>query len=156
MTDFEKYREILIGRTLTNLFFTKQDGPHDYMPGVTPAYYFSTVMELDNEIKYYFRCDYIQEWNGEEPLITLTNENWLLPKDLVFKGQKITDLVKDEYDQLVFHLENGTAIWHNMDFGDSLYIENPKYVHDVKTNETITLKNSPQERRTWWQKLYGS
>lgn len=51
MTEHEEFIKMVVGKTLTNLFFTKQDGPHDYMPGISPAYYFSTIMELDNEKK---------------------------------------------------------------------------------------------------------
>ncbi|WDO12140.1 hypothetical protein MH928_12480 [Flavobacterium sp. WW92] len=124
ITEFEEYRKMVIGRVLTNLFFTKQDGPYDYMPGISPAYYFWTVMELDNSTKLRFGNDYIVEWDGKEELIVLTNYNWELPEDIIFKNQKITDLIKDDYDQLIFHLENGITIIHTIDYGDALFIEN--------------------------------
>lgn len=125
MTAFEKYRALVIGRTLTNLFFTKQDGPHDYRPGIPPAYYFSTIMELDNQEKLRFENDFIVAWNDEAPLFNLTNENWGLPKSLEFRGQKIVDVTKGELEQLTFYLENGTTIAHKVDDGDQLWIENP-------------------------------
>ena len=124
MTELEEYKEMIVGKTLTNLFFTKQDGPHDFMPGISPAYYFSTIIELDNDKKLRFVNDFIVDWKDEEALITLTNENWDLPKSLVFKGKKIVDLTQDEYQQLTFHLENGTTIAHTIDYGDQLFIEN--------------------------------
>lgn len=156
MTELEKYRELIIGRTLTNLYFTKQDGPHDYRPGITPAYYFSTVMEVDNKVKYRFGSDFVVEWNDEEPLITLTDENWLLPKGLVFKGQKVIDLEKDdEYDQWIFHLENGTTIRHTIDYGDKLYIEHPDYPDDIHQYERYeyVAPNSRILKQTLLQKL---
>ena len=124
ITEFEEYRKMVIGRVLTNLFFTKQDGPYDYMPGISPAYYFWTVMELDNSTKLRFGNDYIVEWDGKEELIVLTSYNWELPEDIIFKNQKITDLIKDDYDQLIFHLENGITIIHTIGYGDALFIEN--------------------------------
>jgi hypothetical protein len=156
MTELEKYRDLIVGRTLTNLYFTKQDGPHDYMPGITPAYFFSTVMELDNEVRYRFGSDFVVGWNDEEPLITLTDENWFLPKGIVFKGQKVIDLAKDdEYDQLTFHLENGTTIWHTIDYGDGLHIENPDYPFDRNEYEknVFAAPDSQKPRLTWRQKL---
>lgn len=124
MKDFEKYKKMLVGKTLTNLFFTKQDGPHDYMPGISPAYYFSTIMEIENDKQLRFGNDFIVDWNDEEPIIALTNENWDLPKSLVFKGQKIVDLTKDDYKQWTFHLENGTTIVHSIEYGNQLFIKN--------------------------------
>jgi hypothetical protein len=126
MTDLQKYSEMVMGKTLTNLYFTKQDGPHDYMPGISPAYYFSTVLELNNQKKYRFGNDFIVDWNDDEPLIKLTNENWDLPQSLVYKSQKIIDLTKDEFNQLTLHLENGTTISHTVDYGDQLFINNEK------------------------------
>ncbi len=110
MEELEEYKKMLVGKTLTNLFFTKQDGPYDYMPGVFPAYYFSTIMELDNEKKFRFSNDYITEWENDELIITLDNQNWDLPKNLVFKGQKIVELTKDDYQQITIHLENATTM----------------------------------------------
>jgi hypothetical protein len=124
MTEFNEYKKLILNQTLTNLFFTEQDGPHDYCPGISPAYYFSTIMELNHTTKLRFGNDFVVPWNDEEPLIMLTHENWDLPEALVFKGQKIVDLTKDEYDQLTFHLENGTTFIHTMDYGDQLFIEN--------------------------------
>lgn len=159
MTELEEYIEMVVGHTLTNLFFTKQDGPHDYMPGISPAYYFSTIMELDNDKKLCFGKDIIFDWKDEEAIISLTSENWNLPKTLVFKGQKIVDLTKDEYHQLTFHLENGTTIAHTIDYGDKLIIENGNIFNNEKEGDKIkTESNStlPNVRRTWWQKLFGS
>lgn len=160
MKDFEKYKKMLVGKTLTNLFFTKQDGPHDYMPGISPAYYFSTIMEIENDKQLRFGNDFIVDWNDEEPIIALTNENWDLPKSLVFKGQKIVDLTKDDYKQLTFHLENGTTIVHSIDYGNQLFVENEN-IHLEKEQENgrqITEPNStlPKVGRTWWQQLFGS
>ena len=159
MTELEEYIKMVVGKTLTNLFFTKQDGPHDYMPGISPAYYFSTIMELDNEKKLRFSNDFIVDWKDEEPIIMLTNENWDLPKTLVFKGQKIVDLTKDEYKQLTFHLENGTTIAHTIDYGDQLFIEHENILdREQEADKQITAPNStlPKAGRTWWQKLFGS
>lgn len=128
MTEFEEYTKKVIDKTLTNLFFTKQNGPHDYRPGISPAYYFATVMELDHETKLHFGNDFVVEWKDEEPLIALTNENWGLPKTLIFKGQKIVDLTKDEQEQLTFHLENGTTIAHVNDYGNQLFIKTPNEI----------------------------
>lgn len=123
MSELEKYKRLVLGRKLSNLFFTKQDGPYDYRPGIAPAYYFSTVMELDDALKLHFGNDFITDWISKEPLFMVTNENWKLPKTLVFKDQKIIALTMDEYEQLVFHLENGITIMHTMDYGDKLFIK---------------------------------
>lgn len=125
MLEFEDSRRMVIGMMLTNLFFTKQDGPHDYMPGISPAYYFSTIMELDHHKKFRFENDFIVEWNDDESIITLTNENWNLHPDLVFKNQIIVDLLKDNEGQWSFLLENGTTIRHTINYGDQLFIEPP-------------------------------
>lgn len=145
MIPFEECQKLALGKTLTNLYFTKQDGPHDYLPGIFPAYYFSTIMELDNEKKYRFVNDGMIEWNEEEPLIKLTNENWQLPKKLIFKNQKIGAITTDEYEQLTFHLENGTTIAHTIDYGDKLLIKNES-----------SSPNRELKVRKWWQKLFGS
>ena len=115
---------MVIGRSLTNLFFTKQNGPHDYMPGIPPAYYFSTIMELDNSKMLRFGNDFIVGWDEDEPIIQLTNENWGLPDTMEFRGKRIVDISKDEFDQLTFHLENDVTIAHTIDYGDQLFIEN--------------------------------
>ncbi|MDN3693828.1 hypothetical protein QWZ06_16780 [Chryseobacterium tructae] len=126
MSELEKYKRLVLGRKLSNLFFTKQDGPYDYRPGISPAYYFSTVMELDDTVKLHFGNDFITDWISKEPLFMVTNRNWALPKELVFKGQKIIDLTIGEEEQLVFHLENGITIMHTIDYGDQLFIKNIK------------------------------
>lgn len=159
MTELEEYIQMVVGKTLTNLFFTKQDGPHDYMPGISPAYYFSTIMELDNDKKLRFGNDFIVDWKDEEPIIVLTNENWDLPDILVFKGQKIIDVREDAYQQLIFHLENGTTIAHTIDYGDQLFIENKNILgkeQEAKKGMIIPDSALPKERKTWWQKLFGS
>lgn len=159
MTDFEEFKKMVVGKTLTNLFFTKQDGPHDYMPGISPAYYFSTIIELDDNKKLRFGNDFIVDWKDEEPIIKLTNENWGLPKSLEFKGQKIIDLVKDEYQELTFHLENGTTIAHRMGYGNQLFIQNENIsVREQEAEKSPTLNNgaSQKSERTWWQKLFSS
>jgi hypothetical protein len=124
MTDIKAYKKMLVGKILTNLFFTKQDGPYNYMPGISPAYYFSTIMEIDNDKKLQFGNDFIVDWNDDEPIIALTNKNWDLPKTLIYKEQRIVDVSKDEYEQLTFHLENGITIAHTIDYGDQLHIKN--------------------------------
>ncbi|WP_160138763.1 hypothetical protein [Chryseobacterium sp. c4a] len=116
MSELEKYKRLILGRELSNLFFTRQDGPYEHIQGISPAYYFSTVMELDDTLKLHFGSDFITDWISKEPLTILTNENWELPKDIAFKGQKIIDLSRDEYEQLVFHLENGITIMRTMDY----------------------------------------
>lgn len=159
MTELEQYIKMVVGHTLINLFFTKQDGPHDYMPGISPAYYFSTIMELDNNKKLCFGKDIIFDWKDEEPIISLTSENWNLPKTLVFKGQKIVDLTKDAYDQLTIHLENGTTIAHTIDYGDKLLIENANIIyHKIEADKKVTASNRtfPNAWWTWWQKLFRS
>lgn len=160
MKDFEEYKKMLVGKTLTNLFFTKQDGPHDYRTGIPPAYYFSTIMEIENDKQLRFGNDFIVDWNDEEPIFALTNENWDLPKSLVFRGQKIVDLTKDDNQQLTFHLENGTTIAHSINYGDQLFIEN-EYINLEKERENgrqITEPNSsfPKVVLTWWQKFFGA
>jgi hypothetical protein len=124
MSEFEEYKKLVIGRNLTNLFFTKQDGPYDYRTGISPAYYFSTVMELDGVLKLHFGNDFITGWISKEPIFVVTNKNWDLPKDVIFKDQKVVDLTIDEEEQLVFYLENGVRIMHTVDYGDQLFIEN--------------------------------
>lgn len=159
MTDFEEFKKMVVGKTLTNLFFTKQDGPHDYMPGISPAYYFSTIIELDDNKMLRFGNDFIVDWKDEQPIIKLTNENWGLPLSLEFKGQKIIDLVKDEYQELTFHLENGTTIAHRMGYGNQLFIENENISvreQDAEKSPTFNSGTSQKSERTWWQKLFST
>lgn len=159
MTEFDENIKMVVGKKLTNLFFTKREGPQDYMPGISPAYYFSTIMELDNNKKLRFGNDFIVDWKDEEPIITLTNENWDLPKTLVFKGQKIVDLTKGENQQLTFHLENGTTIAHTNDYGDQLFIENENILDKAQEAEKqINAPNStlPKAGWMWWQKFFSS
>ena len=33
------------------------------------------------------------KWNDDEPIIAVTNKNWNLPVNLVFREQKIVDLI---------------------------------------------------------------
>jgi hypothetical protein len=158
MEELEEYKKMLVGKTLTNLFFTKQDGPYDYMPGIFPAYYFFTIMELDNEKKFRFSNDYITEWENDEPIITLDNQNWDLPKNIVFKGQKIVELTKDEYQQITIHLENATTIKHTIDYGDQLFIENENIKiieEDIDKQLIWTYIKLPKTEKKWWQKLWG-
>lgn len=150
--EFEEYRKTIVGKMLTNLFFTKQDGPYDYMPGISPAYYFSTVLELDHKFKLRFGSDFIVEWEDDEPLIVLTNENWELSQKLTFKGQRISDLTKDEFDHLTFHLENGTTIAHTNDYGDQLFIENPCIEEGNNKQQFAALKIIQK----WWMKFFGN
>lgn len=42
----EIHRKTIIGKTHTNLYFTEQDGQHDFCYGLAPAYYFLTIMEI--------------------------------------------------------------------------------------------------------------
>ncbi len=156
MTVLEEYKKMIVGKTLTNLFFTKQNGPHDYMPGVSPAYYFSTIMELEGDKLYRFGNDFINEWKEEEPLIKLTHENWGLSQSVVYKGQKIEAIAQDEYQQLTFYLENGTTIAHTIDYGDQLFIENNNII-DQEMSKQITATNNrlTNTDRNWWQKLLG-
>lgn len=159
MTEFEEYIKMVVGKTLTNLFFTKQDGPYDYMPGISPAYYFSTILELDHYKKLRFSNDFIIDWKDEEPIIKLTNQNWGLPKALEFKGQIIVDLTKDENQQLTFHLENGTTIAHTIDYGDQLFIENENILDKVPEADkrtTASYNTLPKAGQSWGQKLFGS
>lgn len=156
MTALEEYNKMIIGKTLTNLFFTKQNGPHDYMPGIPPAYYFSTIMELDGYKLYRFGNDFINEWKEEEPLLLLTHENWGLSHSVDYKGQKIVAITQDEYQQLTFHLENGTTIAHTIDYGDQLFIENNNII-DQEMSKQFAATNShlANTDRKWWQILLG-
>jgi hypothetical protein len=157
MVELEEYKNLLVGKTLSNLYFTKQDGPYDYMPGIFPAYYFSTIMEVDNQGMYRFSFDFIVEWENDEPLIELTIKNWDLPKNLVYKGQKIVDLTKDEYQQITIHLENGTTIAHTIDYGDQLFIENENIQNKEDGNQYISSSsiNFPIRKKVWWKRLLG-
>lgn len=158
MADFEQYTKMVVGKTLTNLFFTKQNGPHDYMPGIPPAYYFSTIMELDNNKRLRFGNDFVVDWEGDEPIIILTHENWNLPSTLIYKEQKIVDLTQDEEQQLTFHLENGTTIAHTMDYGDQLFIQNENIsTKEMKADPQIaaTETNLPKLVKSWLQKILG-
>ncbi len=52
-------KKMVHGKTRSNLYFTKQDSPHDYMPGIFPAFYFSTIIELHDKIKLRFGNNFI-------------------------------------------------------------------------------------------------
>lgn len=159
MTEFEDYKKLLVGKTLTNLYFTKQDGPHDYMPGISPAYYFSTILEIDNDQKLLFGNDFIIDWKEEVPIIELTNQNWDIHPAIVFKGQEIVDLTQDEQEQLTFHLANGTTLAHTIDYGDQLFIKNER-IDSAKEQESVWPITAPKQelpkvRKTWWRRLFG-
>lgn len=159
LSALEDYSDLVVGKTLTDLFFTKQDGPHDYMPGIPPAYYFRTIIELDGKIKLRFGHDHLVEWNDDEPIIQLTNLNWDLPETLEYKGHRIVRLTRDDHQQLTIHLENGTRITRTSDYGDQLFIENdriPDEVTEASSGTTGPNNSFPAPRRTWWQKLFGT
>lgn len=140
------FESLVKGRTLTNLYFTKQDGPHDHLPGIAPAYYFSTVMELDGATRVWFSNDRIEPWEDAAELIELTHENWELPPDLCFKGSRMVALTVDEDGQMTFHLENGVTIQHTVNYGDKLFIQNAE-------RQTETAKDQIElPKRKWWQR----
>lgn len=160
MDNMVEFKKMVVGKTITNLYFTDQKGPYDYCPGITPAYYFFTIMELENDKKYRFHHNLIIDWteSDSEPLITLTHENWGLPISVIFKEQKIASLSQDKFDNMIFYLENGVTITRGENYGDQLLIENTtiKNLEMIKgrclSESTNSLSNSKQ---TWWQKLFG-
>lgn len=140
------FESLVKDRTLTNLYFTKQDGPHDHLPGIAPAYYFSTVMELDGATKLWFSNDAIDRWKDKAELLEVTHENWELPPDLCFKGMRMAALTLDEHGEMTFHLENGVTIHHATDFGDQLLIQTAGQ-HTETAMDQIELP-----KRKWWQR----
>ena len=76
----------------------------------------------------------------------------------MFKGQKIVELTKDEYQQITIHLENATTIKHTIDYGDQLFIENENIKiieEDIDKQLIWTYIKLPKTEKKWWQKLWG-
>lgn len=153
--DFEQYKNMVVGKTLTNVFHTQQDGPYDYMPGISPAYYFSTVLELNKNQNIQLSSDFLKNWEHKDTLYEVTNQNWLLPENLVFKEREIVNLTQDEFRHLTIHLDNETTINHTTDYGDQLFIVHP----GIKDNSTPIrstvnrLSESSEKIKLFWQKL---
>lgn len=153
--NFERYKILVVGKTLTNIFHTQQDGPYDYMPGISPAYYFSTVLELNKNQNIQLSSDFLKNWEDTDTLYEVTNQNWLLPENLVFKERKIINLTQDEFRHLTIHLDNETTINHTTDYGDQLFIENP----GIQGNSTSKLSTGScldlysQKLKQIWHRL---
>lgn len=140
----EIHRKTIIGKTLTNLYFTEQDGPHDFCYGLAPAYYFSTIMEINYSAMFLFENDSIEPWNANQPIILLTHENWQLQPEIIFHNQIITAISMDDEQQISIHLENGTIIKHLNGYGDELSITNPSLesqaIHSSQSEQSIFSK----------------
>jgi hypothetical protein len=136
----EEYKKSILGNTLTNLYFTEHNGPHDYCPGLVPAYYFATIMELNYNELFVFYADCIEPWNSIHSIILLTHENWHLQPEIIFHYQIINDISVNEEQQITIHLENGTAIQHTEEYGDKLIITNPFF--DAITTPSIKHKQN--------------
>lgn len=152
MDELQQAKNQLLGKTLTRLFYTQQEGPHDLMPGIAPAYYFHSVMEINHSTLLRFGNNFLSPWNNLEPLLELSNQNWHLPYNLEFKDQIVTDIICDEYGNWTFCLENGTTIAHTYDFGDQLSIENSQ-IPPLPKQEVILNRKTNQTKTGWLKKL---
>lgn len=153
---WEQYRQWLVGKTIQNLYFTAQDGPYDYMPGIPPAYYFSSVLELNDGAMLRLGPGFLVPWNNEEPLHRLHHKNWDLPSTLVFQGQRITAISGERDAELVIVLENGVRISHTQDYGDQLLIRGPQHEERVDREREEQRARSEaflRNRKSWWKRI---
>ena len=168
MEDFEKYKSELIGEKLIKILHTDQGEGVEHLNGLGYAYYFSTVLELENGKKYRFGNDWINKWDESERLSEVTHKNWNIEKSKKFNNVRISDIIIDDYDEIYIKLENGILIYHTMDYGDQLFFDkysdlfnsDGKLIEENTTanNNHITMANEVQPEKSinksnFWSKL---
>lgn len=132
VTNIKNWKSEFVGRIVTAIYHTKQDGPEEMFDGQVPVYYFDCVIEIDSKTKFAFGHDWISSWDKNEELYLVTHSNWEIDENLSFIGQKIKNIGVDEYNEMYFHLENDIIIYHNTSLGDQLFVTTYNDVFDDK------------------------
>jgi hypothetical protein len=121
MEKINKYKLELVGKKLIRVLHSNQSDGVEHLNGLGSAYYFSTVLELENGKKYCFGNDWIDEWDNSKPLNEVTYKNWQIEKNLRYKNVYISDIIVDELNDVYIKLENNVIIHHTIDYGDNLF-----------------------------------
>ncbi len=119
----ETYRKQLVGKRMKRVLHTDQSKGVEHLNGLGNAYYFSTVLELENGDRYNFSEEWIETWDNNRPLKEVTYDNWTIEKDIQFKNQFIEDILKDEHDSLYILLQNNVVMYHMTVYGDELFFK---------------------------------
>ena len=123
MKELEKYRTELVGKKLIKVLHSDQGEGTEHLNGLGNAFYFSTVLEIENGKKYRFGNDWIDEWDESEKLIEVTHENWRISENIKFKNIKISEIILDDHNDIYIKLENDILLYHTMDYGDGLFFD---------------------------------
>ncbi len=168
MKELEKYKSELIGEKLIKVLHSDQGEGVEHLNGLGYAYYFSTVIELENENKYRFGNDWIDRWDESEKLSEVTHENWGIKENINFNNIRISDIIVDVYGDVYIKLENGILIYHTIDYGDQLFFDkysdifdsNGKLIEEntVANNGNTTMADEVQSQKSvsksnFWSKL---
>ncbi len=122
MQDLRNIKNEVVGKTLINLFHTPLGEGFTHLQGLGKAYYFRTVIQIDNGKKFDFGFDWIMEWNKDELLTEINHQNWGINPKLEFKNQKIKEIIIDVYGELIIRLDNDVIIYQGNDNGVSLHV----------------------------------
>ena len=144
MEELEEIKLELIGKKLLKVFHTDQGKGIEHLEGLGNAYYFSTVLELENNLKYDFGNNWISKWTDSEPLYEVTHENWGINKNIEYNNVIISDLIIDDEDDIYIKLKNDVVIYHTIDYGDGLYFNQFSDLFNVKdeSNKGVNTRNN--------------
>lgn len=153
MKELEKYKTKLVGKKLIKVLHSDQGEGIEHLNGLGNAYYFSTVLELENGERYRFGNDWIDKWDESEKLIEVTHLNWGIKKNTEFNNIKISDLIIDGNHDIYIKLENDILIYHTIDYGDKLFFN--KYSELFDSNGKLKNKNTVayNDYNTLWQRV---
>lgn len=142
MDKLNQYKKELIGKKLINVFHTDQGNGIEHLNGLGNAYYFSTIIEIENNKKYIFGNDWIDKWDNSEKLSAITHNKWGIKKSIKFKNEVITNILFDDCNDIYFLLANKTIFYHNIDYGDKLFFDNYSNItNSIKLFENPLLSN---------------
>lgn len=117
--------ELLLGRTITNIFETKPIIVQDGIPG--PAHYFHIVIEIDRTDLFELGAHEILLWKKKDKLIPYEKSSWEVQNNLNVIGKFITGFIQKDSEEyydcsLTLLLNNDIIIEHQTTNGDQLYI----------------------------------
>jgi len=120
----------IISNRIKNIYRSKNVMYSFFLEGLGNLESYHYVLELDNNKKYEFYFDYICYWSGEQPLTEIETSD-----DIWFKNKLITDVITDnENSYFFFKLENNKVLYHNIDFGSELIVDDYDELFDCKGN----------------------
>jgi len=135
--ELNKYKDFLLHQQLKGVYHSEMSKARVLLEGLGPAYYFSTILELENGECFALGENWIEKYtNGKEKLTEITHQNWIIDKEIIYKGKSITDILTDEYGAIYIKLENDILIFHNIDYGDDLLFK--KYEEVFDNNDKLT------------------